>query len=57
MSGQLLEDDSSVCGEGMTLHIYLGCREGLLPAHDGAKQKLHGVHGLPVLWRGKAPGS
>lgn len=27
MSGQLLEDDSGVDGEGMVLHIDLGCRE------------------------------
>lgn len=46
MSGQLLEDDSGVYGEGTALHGYLRYREGLLPAHHGSKKKLHGVCGL-----------
>lgn len=46
MSGQLLEDDSGVYGEGMALPGYLGYREGLLPAPHGSKKKLHGVCGL-----------
>lgn len=51
MSGQLLEDDSRVYGEGMVLHRHLGCSGDLLPAHHGSKQKCHGVHGLAVLER------